>query len=678
MIANLQWLDNYANTQDPVANPLKLLWIGKRPEPGFVSLWEQTYLAYAIDRANHLGFTGGLAHRDAIASLQLKLFSSAPAYPRETVVSSPITLPDGTVVPAGTVLTWSAPYIVGAGSANPGVPGGFAYNKTMADVWTQTSDLTLQRNFAGYYGPEARINLMIGIQAGWTGAQGAYDYLWPFIGVTNFWGTPGSPVPDLAERAGWALDAYGTAGTSSPAGVRAQLLTPATGASFASSAQSFTWSAGSGVTSYRLDLGTASGGSDIRAGVESAAQSAYVTGLPVNGSTVWVRLWSRIDGVLQFTDYSFRSYTAPPPPATLAPRPIVTVTGTGTVQTAPLDAAAGDVLVAFVSSSGPDTGGETMTVAGGGLAWTLVSRVNTQLGVSEIWTATTAVARTGISVTSTHTLSGRDQSLVVVPFAGAAGVGASASANGASGAPSISLTTTSVGSLVYAVGNDFNGAVPRTLGANQAMVDEVLGAAGDTFWVQRLTGATGGPGSLVTLGDTAPTDHSWNFAAVEIIPAPGAGKTIPSITWANPSDITSTTPLGSAQLNANASVPGTFVYTPPAGTILGAGNGRALAVTFYPTDTTTYQQATASVQINVLPGTPTVTWNAPAPITYNTPLSSAQLSATADVPGSFSLQPSSRSSRRGRNDPDGRRLDAVGDLHADESRRTRRSSSPCR
>src|SRR5206468_2503573 len=52
------------------------------------------------------------------------------------------------------------------------------------------------------------------------------------------------------------------------------------------------------------------------------------------------------------------------------------------------------------------------------------------------------------------------------------------------------------------------------------------------------------------------------------------------------------------------SVPGTFVYTPPAGSILNAGNGQALSLTFTPTDPLTYSTATASVVINVLKATP--------------------------------------------------------------------------
>src|SRR5205809_4507977 len=39
-----------------------------------------------------------------------------------------------------------------------------------------------------------------------------------------------------------------------------------------------------------------------------------------------------------------------------------------------------------------------------------------------------------------------------------------------------------------------------------------------------------------------------------------------------------------AQLNATATVTGTFAYTPAAGTVLSAGSGQMLSVTFTPTD----------------------------------------------------------------------------------------------
>ena len=81
------------------------------------------------------------------------------------------------------------------------------------------------------------------------------------------------------------------------------------------------------------------------------------------------------------------------------------------------------------------------------------------------------------------------------------------------------------------------------------------------------------------------------------------------------------------------SIPGTFTYTPPAGTIEPVGTD-TLSVVFTPTDTTHYQSASASVQLVVYPPptpivTTTISWPTPAPITYGTPLSATQLDASA-------------------------------------------------
>ena len=81
----------------------------------------------------------------------------------------------------------------------------------------------------------------------------------------------------------------------------------------------------------------------------------------------------------------------------------------------------------------------------------------------------------------------------------------------------------------------------------------------------------------------------------------------PIITWSNPADITYGTPLSSTQLDASASVPGTFVYTPPSGTVLSVGT-QTLNTTFIPNDTVNYTTASANVSINVTQATPTITW----------------------------------------------------------------------
>ena len=76
-------------------------------------------------------------------------------------------------------------------------------------------------------------------------------------------------------------------------------------------------------------------------------------------------------------------------------------------------------------------------------------------------------------------------------------------------------------------------------------------------------------------------------------------KATPIITWSNPLDLGLGLPLGAAQLNAMSNVPGKFVYTPPAGTVLAAGNAQQLSVSFTPTDAADYNSASASVFINV-------------------------------------------------------------------------------
>ena len=76
------------------------------------------------------------------------------------------------------------------------------------------------------------------------------------------------------------------------------------------------------------------------------------------------------------------------------------------------------------------------------------------------------------------------------------------------------------------------------------------------------------------------------------------GQAKSTITWPAPSNIKYRTPLSSNQLDATASIPGTFVYSPPAGTVLKPGT-YTLSVTFTPTDSVDYSSATASVPLTV-------------------------------------------------------------------------------
>jgi hypothetical protein len=100
--------------------------------------------------------------------------------------------------------------------------------------------------------------------------------------------------------------------------------------------------------------------------------------------------------------------------------------------------------------------------------------------------------------------------------------------------------------------------------------------------------------------DSAICGNVWGVNFVE---NPNFTQTTPALTWATPADIIFGTPLGNTQLNASASAPGTFVYSPPLGTTLMPGV-HILSVSFTPTDTVSYTNATKSVAINVEYGRP--------------------------------------------------------------------------
>ncbi|HEX8150251.1 MAG TPA: MBG domain-containing protein [Pyrinomonadaceae bacterium] len=76
-------------------------------------------------------------------------------------------------------------------------------------------------------------------------------------------------------------------------------------------------------------------------------------------------------------------------------------------------------------------------------------------------------------------------------------------------------------------------------------------------------------------------------------------RATPAVVWNNPSAVTYGTALDATQLNAAASVPGNFVYSPAAGTVLNAGDNQTLSVEFTPADATNYNKVLKDVSINV-------------------------------------------------------------------------------
>src|SRR4029077_4671082 len=160
-----------------------------------------------------------------------------------------------------------------------------------------------------------------------------------------------------------------------------------------------------------------------------------------------------------------------------------------------------------------------------------------------------------------------------------------------------------------------------------------------SFVYSPIAGTVLNAGAAHTLSVTfTPTDAA-NYTGATATTTITVLKASTTITWPAPVDITYGTALSATQLNATANVPGSFIYTPIAGTVLSAGSSQTLTVTFTPTDAANYTGATATTTINVLKASTTISWSAPADITYGTALSATQLNATANVPGTFVYSP---------------------------------------
>ncbi len=154
--------------------------------------------------------------------------------------------------------------------------------------------------------------------------------------------------------------------------------------------------------------------------------------------------------------------------------------------------------------------------------------------------------------------------------------------------------------------------------ANPTFTGTVTGAVNGDIFTESFT-TTAILTSPVGTYPITPTATGPNLSNYTVVVNPGTltiSQATPVVTWNNPASITYGTALSATQLNATATVGGSFAYTPAAGVILNAGT-QTLSVTFTPTDTTNYKSVTQTAQIIVNQATLTVT-AANASRIYNT------------------------------------------------------------
>ena len=317
----------------------------------------------------------------------------------------------------------------------------------------------------------------------------------------------------------------------------------------------------------------------------------------------------------------------PPPPGTLAIDAFVAkdqTTAATTLTSVGFSTSVNNELVlALVATDALSANITVTSVTGGGLTWNLVQRTNTQLGTSEIWRAFAATPVSNATVTATISQS-VISSILVMSFAGvdtsgtngSGAIGATASANAASGAPTASLTTTRNNSIVLGVGNDWDSAIARNAGTNQTVLHQDLTANGDTYWMQMQSAAIPSSGTVVTINDTSPTTDRYNLSVAEVLPSVAGTLSISgTITPSTSASGATITLSGSASGTATASISGTYsfvdllngsytvtpskagvVFTPSSQSVTLAGANRTANFTAATLQSIAVSPATATVQ----------------------------------------------------------------------------------
>jgi hypothetical protein len=184
--------------------------------------------------------------------------------------------------------------------------------------------------------------------------------------------------------------------------------------------------------------------------------------------------------------------------------------------------AGNELVVASISADGPSMGTQKVSsVSGGGLTWTRAARSNRSgFGTTEVWFAYATAPLTNVRVKARLAETPFGGTITVTAYRGAADhLGAVATGGRASGAPSVSLTPTACGSLVWAAGHDWTRITNIIPAAGQTIFHRFNDTrSNDVYWVQQVSAPTDGT-TPVVVGDGNLGQDRWSLAAVEILPA---------------------------------------------------------------------------------------------------------------------------------------------------------------
>jgi sugar lactone lactonase YvrE len=122
--------------------------------------------------------------------------------------------------------------------------------------------------------------------------------------VTPQYNLPNAPGAQLAITA---------SGTATPAASKAALTSPAPGTVLSGSSVLFTWTGAAHASGYSLWLGsTGVGSSNLYDSHATTGTAVTVTGLPVNGETIYARIYTIVNGAALYNDYTYTAASLSP------------------------------------------------------------------------------------------------------------------------------------------------------------------------------------------------------------------------------------------------------------------------------------------------------------------------------------------------------------------------------
>jgi hypothetical protein len=152
----------------------------------------------------------------------------------------------------------------------------------------------------------------------------------------------------------WTPNAYTYTGYTLAGAAGGVITTPASGSTLSGSSVTFDWTAGAGASAYWLDVGNTAGGNNYySSGNLGNVLTTTVNGLPMNGSTIYVTLYSLISGAWSGNAYTYTALTATGGLAAMtSPVPGTTLSGTTVTFTWSSDSSATAYWVDIGSTAG--------------------------------------------------------------------------------------------------------------------------------------------------------------------------------------------------------------------------------------------------------------------------------------------------------------------------------------